>query len=204
MKILHVDTTNTGRWYEHTNGEVVVLGENNIGFTCNCEELSERFEAWSNDKSYEDTLSHQMVEWLEEISKEETLNESMSVAFPAEIQDEVQDSRPPMDELLGEEDHALADPIEVGIGEEMDLDTVAIPGLPMKEAERRKAWKSLPQRVRIGVRRLHRQFGHVPIKVMTNMLRAAKLKLTRHTSRQLNFTGVRRGLREHSPKETNS
>lgn len=194
MKILHVDTTNTGRWYEHTNGEVVVLGENNIGFTCNCEELSERFEAWSNDKSYEDTLSHQMVEWLEEISKEETLNESMSVAFPAEIQDEVQDSRPPMDELLGEEDHALADPIEVGIGEEMDLDTVAIPGLPMKEAERRKAWKSLPQRVRIGVRRLHRQFGHVPIKVMTNMLRAAKLKLTRHTSRQLNFTGVRRGL----------
>lgn len=194
MKILHVDTTNTGRWYEHTNGEVVVLGENNIGFTCNCEELSERFEAWSNDKSYEDTLSHQMVEWLEEISKEETLNESMSVAFPAEIQDEVQDSRPPMDELLGEEDHALADPIEVGIGEEMDLDTVDIPGLPMKEAERRKAWKSLPQRVRIGVRRLHRQFGHVPIKVMTNMLRAAKLKLTRHTSRQLNFTGVRRGL----------
>ena len=57
----------------------------------------------------------------------------------------------------------------------MDLDSVDIPGLPLKEAERRKAWKKLPQRVRIGVRRLHRQFGHVPIKVMTNMLRAAKV-----------------------------
>ena len=45
----------------------------------------------------------------------------------------------------------------------------------MKEQERRKAWRSLPQRVRIGVRRLRHQFGHVPIKVMTNMLRAAKV-----------------------------
>ena len=109
MKILHVDTTNTGRWYQHTNGEVVVLGENNIGFTCNDQELSDKFEAWSNDKSYEDVLSCQVVDWLEEMSKEETLNESMSVAFPAEIHDEVQDSQPPMDALLGEEDQALAD-----------------------------------------------------------------------------------------------
>lgn len=67
--------------------------------------------------------------------------------------------------------------MEVGIREEMDLDTVDIPGLPVKEQERRKAWRSLglPQRVRIGVRCLHRQFGHVPIKVMTNVLRAAKV-----------------------------
>ena len=141
MKILHVDTTNTGRWYQHTNGEVVVLGENNIGFTCNDQELSDKFEAWSNDKSYEDVLSCQVVDWLEEMSKEETLNESMSVAFPAEIHDEVQDSQPPMDALLGGEDQALADPVEVAIGEEMDLDTLDIPGLPLKEAERRKAWR---------------------------------------------------------------
>ena len=42
------------------------------------------------------------------------------------------------------------------------LDEVDIPGLPLEESERRRQWRKLPQRVRIGVRRLHHQFGHVP------------------------------------------
>ncbi len=116
-----------------------------------------------------------MADWLEEVSNEETLNESMCVAFAVAVQDGTQEGQSAMDDVFGEEDEALADPVEVGTREELDFDTVDILGLPMKEQERRKAWRSLPQRVRIGVRRLHRQFGHVPIKVMTNMLRAAKV-----------------------------
>ena len=174
MKILHVDTAATGRWYQHLNGELVVLGDG-IGFTCNNNDLSDRFEAWPNDKTHDDVFSHQMADWLEDVSCEETLNESMSVAFPVTVQDGTQEGESTMDDVLGDDDEALADPVEVGIREEMDLDTVDISGLPMKEQGRRKAWRSLPQRVRIGVRRLHRQFGHVPIKVMTNMLRAAKV-----------------------------
>ena len=53
------------------------------------------------------------------------------------------------------------------------LDEVDIPGLPLEESERRRQWRKLPQRVRIGVRRLHHQFGHVPRKVLINLLRAA-------------------------------
>ena len=44
-----------------------------------------------------------------------------------------------------------------------------------EESERRRQRRKLPQRVRIGVRRLHHQFGHVPRKVLINVLRAAKV-----------------------------
>ena len=174
MKILHIDTSTTGRWYQHLNAEWVVLGES-IGFTRNGAELSDKFEVWSNDKTHEDVFSYQMAGWLEEVSNEEALSESMSVAFPVAVQDDAQEGQSTMDDVFGEEREALADNVEVGIREEMGLDTVDVPGLPKKEQERRKAWRSPPQRVRIGVRCLRRQFGHVPIEVMTNMLRAAKV-----------------------------
>ena len=115
MKILHIDRSDTGRWYEHTNGELVILGPNNVGFTCNDQALSDNFEGWYNDKLFDEVASHQLVEWLQEISKEETLEESMCVAFPAEIQEEIQDDRLPLDDIPQEEDHALADPVEVEI-----------------------------------------------------------------------------------------
>ena len=47
--------------------------------------------------------------------------------------------------------------------------------MPIKEAERRAGWRSLPQKVRIAIRRLHRQFGHVPQKVLLNLLRSARV-----------------------------
>ena len=126
MKVFHVYTTSTGRWHQRVTGEVVVLGEN-IGLTCNDKGLSGGFEVWSNDKTYEDVFSYHMSDWLDEISKEETLNGSMSVASP--VQDETQDSQSTMDDLCGEEDEALADPVEVGIRADMDLVTVDILGL---------------------------------------------------------------------------
>ena len=99
MKILHVDTATTGRWYQHLNGELVVLGEG-IGLTCNNNDLSDRFETWSNDKTHDDVFSHQMADWLEEVSCEETLNESMSVAFPVAVQDDTQEGQSTMDDVL--------------------------------------------------------------------------------------------------------
>ena len=35
-----------------------------------------------------------------------------------------------------------------------------LPGTPVDEAERKRAWTALPLRVRTAVRRMHRQFGH--------------------------------------------
>ena len=57
----------------------------------------------------------------------------------------------------------------------MELDGVDIPNLPIKEAERRAGWRKLPQKARIATRRLHRHFGHVPQKVLLNLLRSARV-----------------------------
>ena len=67
------------------------------------------------------------------------------------------------------------DVTEDAIQQETALDEVDIPNLPIKEAERRAGWRSLPQKVRIAIRRLHRQFGHVPQKVLLNLLRSARV-----------------------------
>ena len=71
------------------------------------------------------------------------------------------DDEQQFDAIWDDEDRAQANPIEQMISEETLVDEVDIPGLPADEAERRRMWRKLPARVRIGVRRLHRQFGHV-------------------------------------------
>ena len=67
------------------------------------------------------------------------------------------------------------DVTEDAIQQETELDEVDIPNLPIKAAERRAGWRSLPQKVRIAIRRLHRQFGHVPQKVLLKLLRSARV-----------------------------
>ena len=49
-----------------------------------------------------------------------------------------------------------------------------LPGTPVDEAERRRAWIALPLRVRTAIRRMHRQFGHPSSTVLVHILRAAR------------------------------
>ena len=86
----------------------------------------------------------------------------------------VSDSEP-FDQVAGEEDVARGDATEESIQQDTELDEVDVPGLPADEASRRANWKALPQRIRVAIRRLHRQFGHCPQKVLLNLLRAAKV-----------------------------
>ena len=69
----------------------------------------------------------------------------------------------------------MMDVSEDAIRQETELDGVDIPNLPIKEAERRAGWRKPPQKVRIAIRSLHRQFGHVPEKVLLNLLRSARV-----------------------------
>jgi len=46
------------------------------------------------------------------------------------------------------------------------LEEIALPNLPKDERERREQWLKLPRATRIAVRKLHRQFGHVPNRVL--------------------------------------
>ena len=79
------------------------------------------------------------------------------------------------DTVENEQDRAMMDVSEDAIQQETELDEVDIPNLPIKEAERRAGWRRLPQKVRVAIRRLHRQFGHVPQKVLLNLLRSARV-----------------------------
>jgi len=58
--------------------------------------------------------------------------------------------------------------------EELMLDQLALPGADMTEQKRRRLWRALPQRTRIAIRRLHRQFGHPAPSTLKNILKAGK------------------------------
>ena len=56
------------------------------------------------------------------------------------------------------------------------LDEIPLPNLPKNEHERRGQWLKLPRATRIAVRKLHRQFGHIPNRVLIQILRASNAK----------------------------
>ena len=136
----------------------------------------------------DDVLSWKFADWFCSWAADDEVESQMTVAFVGDAMDEQMDGQMDDESLLdiidGPEDVAVGSaspppvprPIEELISEETLLDEVEVPGLPEDEAERRKKWKALPQRVRIAVRRLHRQFGHVPRQTMIHLLRAAKIR----------------------------
>jgi len=80
-----------------------------------------------------------------------------------------------IDTSTGPEDEAKVDPTEQ-VDEEQDLiDKIPLPGNPQSEAQRKRAWLALPRRARITIRRLHRNFRHLPKNALVQMLRAAKV-----------------------------
>ena len=61
-------------------------------------------------------------------------------------------------------------------GEEM-LESLPLPNLPEDETSRREQWLRMPRAARISVRKLHRQFGHCPNRVLVEILRASGANL---------------------------
>ena len=50
----------------------------------------------------------------------------------------------------------------IGDREREWLESLPLPGVPRTEALRRAAWRKLPQRVRVAIRRLHRSLTALP------------------------------------------
>ena len=161
-RFLHIDVATTQRWEEHEFPQIPHINDHDLAFTCNDPKWTELFESWFRGQTMNDVLSWQFVE--------------MSVAFVGELQEEAMDDEQQFDAIWDDEDRAQVNPVEDLISEETLVDEVDIPGLPADEVERRRMWRKLPARVRIGVRRLHRQFGHVPKQTMIHLLRAAKVR----------------------------
>ena len=99
------------------------------------------------------------------------------VAFPAEAAAEMHDEGSPTLDDPG--DDPLQIPLDEDLCKAIDrerdlLDAMPLPGTPVDEAERRRAWTAPPLRVRTAVRRMHRQFGHPSRNVLVQVLRAAR------------------------------
>ena len=99
------------------------------------------------------------------------------VAFPAEAAAEMRDERGSTLDDPGNE--TMPVPLDEDLNKAVDrekdlLDAMPLPGTPVDEAERRRAWIALPLRVRTAIRRMHRQFGHPSSTVLVQILRAAR------------------------------
>ena len=54
------------------------------------------------------------------------------------------------------------------------LEKKLLPGNLVEEADRKAKWLALPRRARVAIRRLHRNFKHLPKTALVQMLRASK------------------------------
>ena len=178
---LQVDVADTTRWHQQAIPVYPCVGIGDISFISNDEKLADSFEGWTSNsypdmapRSFDDVLSGDIMEWLSVYARDQATMALVASAFPGSIEEE---SVPleAFDTIEGEQDRAMMDVTEDAIQQETELDEVDIPNLPIKEAKRRAGWRSLPQKVRIAIRRLHRQFGHVPQKVLLNLLRSARV-----------------------------
>ena len=157
------------------------MGIGDISFISNDEKLAESFEGWTSNsyphmapRSFDDVLNADIMEWLSVYERDQATMALIATAFPGSIGEE----STPLEvsgTVENEQDRAMMDVSEDAIQQETELDEVDIPNLPIKEAERRAGWRKLPQKVRIAIRRLHRRFGHVPQKVLLNLLRSTRV-----------------------------
>ena len=172
---LMVDDAQTRRWEDYPTPQVPYINELGLAYVCNNDDLISAFGDFSSLLVTDGISTWDFCQWLEDWSAEQSVVDSMSVAFPAAVQeDEAEDQEGTLDVAWSPDDLARSYPVEDLIAEGTLLDDVGVPGLP--ETERRRASHKLPQRVRIAVRRLHRAFGHIPKVTMVNLLRAAKIK----------------------------
>eukprot|EP00435_Cladocopium_sp_Y103_P068333 s119_g31.t1 len=172
---LHVDALQTPRWEHHVSPQVPFINELNLAYTTNWDSLQESFDDWFKYRTMDEVLSWDFCKWLEDWSSDQALEDMMSVAFPASLGDELAEGQSTFDQVMDPGDTAVSNPVESLVSEETIIDEVDVPGLPLDEVERRRQWRKLPQRVRIGIRRLRRQFGHVPQNTLIHLLRSAKV-----------------------------
>ena len=159
-----VDVRDTPRWQQQAIPVYPVVGVGDISFTSNVISLRgglvKSYPALA-PRSFEDCLSKDFSDWLKLCAEDQAVMALAATAFPAEAVEELApDQDEPFDSIENEDDMARVEPGEESSQQNTELDEVDVPGLPVLEAERRQGWKKLPQRVRVAVRRLHRQAIH--------------------------------------------
>ena len=131
--------------------------------------LQEEITAWDRlgiaPRCFEDAKHWDLMETLCKKSEERYLGSYTRTCFVADaiIEEESEEMTPDEQEEL-----------TVMEKEQLMLDQLALPGAPLQEAERRALWRRLPQRTRVAIRRLRRQFGHPNPTTLKNIPKAGR------------------------------
>ena len=155
MKLLHVDTLETGRWKENRGRVSVMHFGADLADATNDPEVGNEFNSWVENRDVDSLLAWAFTEWLVECGRDLGVGNGMSVAFPAVVAEGEGSGKEQLDTLETAEDQTMDRRMEQEISEEQLLDEVDIPGLPASAAER--------------------QFGRVPASAMLNLLKAAQI-----------------------------
>ena len=141
--------------------------------------LLEALEGWCGEnmipKCFEDAKSAKLLEMLNTMSEDTYLEHFARTCFVAdELEDISEIENSDIEGVLRETKQEDGKPLSAREQEELMLDQLALPGADMTEQKRRQLWRALPQRTRIAIRRLHRQFGHPAPSTLKNILKAGK------------------------------
>ena len=144
------------------------------------QEWASRRNKFHTPKTSDDMSSDPGVaQTLHDVSQKIMDQSMMEVAYPAESQqsriEEIGTLDFPEEDDSGEPEEAtnVADLERAFDEEEQMLDEIPLPDIPAGEASRRQQWLQLSRQTRTAIRKLHRQFGHCPNRVLTEILRAS-------------------------------
>ena len=129
----------------------------------------------------EDLQSERFQELMVDVIKEAELQSLSRVCFVAEDKteellerDEVLDAVDSDDEEYFKATRLPTEVEDALIKEEELLEEIPLPGFPTHELERKKKWLKIPRRARTAIRRMHREWGHMPRSVLKGILRMGK------------------------------
>ena len=128
-----------------------------------------------NPRSVEDLDETQFAHIIGSIAESHHLDRCVDAAFVGTEEAAAEADPRIIDAVFGQEGEASHDPADQHDDEQDLLEKIPLPGNPENEQKRKKLWLSLPRTARIIIRRLHRNFRHLPKNALVQMLRAAKV-----------------------------
>ena len=149
-----------------------------MAFRCDDPTVTKELLEWSrrrengNPRCVEDLDEVQFADIIGSIAESHHLDRVVDTAFVGT--EEADAERVPIDAIDEEKDRAMQDNTEAYDDEQDLLERIPLPGDPTAEQDRKAKWLALPRRARIAIRRLHRNFRHLPRNALLQMLKAAR------------------------------
>ena len=159
-----------------------MLCNGDLAFFCNCATTFEGLRFWAHERTpgvprnLEDLETVEFADVLGAIAEDHHLTRCAQVCFTGTEEDQAgEHDQGTIDEVLGDQDLEQGKDVLEEADREADLlEQISLPGHPESEKERLASWLRLLHRARVAIRRLQRNFRHLPREALVQMLRAAR------------------------------